>query len=458
MKKKSVLLGAMCCLAILLGAGSRLWAADASDDVIQMVTTLVGDKDKDVRAVGLQQVREEAKGPAATKRFAALLPTLTPAAQAGLLDALADRGDNAARPAVLELLKSPDEQVRAAALRALGALGEAADVPSLVEKLAAAAGPEKTAAQASLVRLPGAAVNAAVVAELKAAKPENRVELLGILVSRRAGDSVPAVLEAAQDADPAVRAAAVTALGQLATAEHMAGLVQLVLKTAAGPDREAVEKAVMFACNRIEDVNSRATALLAAFATLSEEDKTALLSTLGRVGGAAVLPTIEAAIANTNPPQHAAGIHALCNWPDASVAPRLMELAQTAAEPGERLLALRALIRVAALPDRQRSDAERLDLLKKALALAGRDDERILVVKRARAIRSMESLRFVLPYLDQPDFAQEACATIVELAHHTKLRDPNKAEFDPALDAVMRISKDPAVVDAARRYKKGQTL
>ena len=108
-----------------------------------------------MRAVGLQQVREAAKGPAATKRFAALLPKLSPEAQAGLLAALADRGDNAARPAVLDDAQEPDEPVRAAALRALGSLGEAADVPLLVQTLAAAAEPEKTAARASLARCAG---------------------------------------------------------------------------------------------------------------------------------------------------------------------------------------------------------------------------------------------------------------------------------------------------------------
>ena len=49
------------------------------------------------------------------------------------------------------------------------------------------------------------------------------------------------------------------------------------------------------------------------------------------------------------------------------------------------------------------------------------------------------------------------CETIVELAHHRGLREPNKAEFDPLLDRVMATSKDEVVVDRAQRYKKGET-
>ena len=116
---------------------------------------------------------------------------------------------------------------------------------------------------------------------------------------------------------------------------------------------------------------------------------------------------------------------------------------------------LRALIRVAALPDK-RSDAERLNLLKKTMTMATRDEERKLVIKRAPTVRTVESLRFTVPYLDQSAFAQEACGTVVELAHHRKLREPNKAEFDKALDVVIRIGKDPGVVDRAKA-PKGQT-
>ena len=112
--------------------------------------------------------------------------------------------------------------------------------------------------------------------------------------------------------------------------------------------------------------------------------------------------------------------------------------------------------RIAPLPD-GRSDAQKLELLQKAWTLCTRDTERKLVLSRAQAIRIPETLRFVVPYMDQPSYAQEACKTVVELAHHRGLREPNKAEFDRALDKVIQTSKDATVVDRANRYKKDQT-
>src|SRR5208283_4801734 len=107
--------------------------ACANEDLVQSVSDLVSDQDKNVRAVGLEQVRDEVKGAEATRRFAALLPKLAPEAQVGLLGALADRGDTAARLAVLDLLNNSNAEVRGAAIRALGALGGEGDVTHLTK-------------------------------------------------------------------------------------------------------------------------------------------------------------------------------------------------------------------------------------------------------------------------------------------------------------------------------------
>jgi HEAT repeat protein len=446
----------LCLAAALAVATAKAAAAEPSDDVVRAVIDLLGDKDRDMRAVGLEQVREEAKGPAATKRFAAVLPRLSAEAQAGLLDALADRADPAARPAVLEMLKYRDVQVRAAALRAAGSLGGINEVEILVDGLGSGPGAVKTAARAGLIRLRGPRINREIAARSAKASGTVRAELLGVLATRRATDCISTLLGAAEDGDAAVRAAAQAALGQLAGPESVPELVKAVLKAEPGEARDAAERVVMFACNRIADAAKRADPLLAVLAASSDEDQAALLPALGRVGGPKALQRIEAAIAGKDAACRAAGVRALCNWPDGSVAARLYDLARTAPQPAQRTMALAALIRVAPLPD-GRPDAQRLAWLKRAWELSPREDDRKLILKRARAIRTLDALHFVVPYMMQEPYAQTACETVVELAHHKQLRQPNKAEFDAAIDAVLRISRDPKLIDRARRYKKGQT-
>lgn len=431
-------------------------AEPASDESIQMIVELLGQPDVELRGLALQQVREAMPGEAATRRFAEALPNLSAEAQAALIDALAARRDAAALPAIEKRANSTDERVQAAVLRAIGSLSGARAVPRLVEAVTDANAAKSAAAKSTLARIPGAEVNQALAKQLASAPPAVRIALLGILMERDATNIAAEILPLADDRDAATRRAALTALNKLAGPEQVPGLVTLLLKTDEPAEREAVEKALMFACARGKE-SERAAPILKVYRELPVNARVKVLPALGRVGGAEALVVAEAAMNSDHDELREAGFRALCNWPDASVAAKLLKLAKSGPSPRHQLSALRAVIRVAVLAD-GRSDEERLGLLKKAVALAARDEERNLAIDRAKAVRSIESLRFVVPYLDQPAHAQHACATICELAHHKELREPNKAEFDAALDRVIALSKDPKLVDRAARYKAGRTI
>jgi HEAT repeat protein len=450
-------LAALLCAALALITSTVARAADvAADESVALVIGLIGEKDKDSRAVGLDLIRTEIKGEAATRQFAAQLPKLSVDAQTGLLSALADRGDAAARPAVIDILKATqDEPVKIAAINAIGVLGSVEDLPLLLSFLSSSSPAEKLAAKAALVRLSGGNVPAAIVAIVKQATDGRlRATLIEVLTTRRALDVLPELLALALDADATVRAAAMASLGQLAGPAQIPGLIAGVLKAEKGGERDAAERAVALVCSRTSNPEQRADALLAAIDKLSPIDRAAALPTVGRVGGPVALTAVEVAIAD--PVLHEAGLRALSNWPDASVAPQLFKVLQADEHAEHRALALTTLVRIAPLSDK-RSNDQRLALLKQVMGLCTEAEDQNRVIKRASAIYTVETLRFVVPYLDQPEHAQQACETVVELAHHRDVRDANKADFMPALDKVIATSKDAAVVDRAERYKAGKT-
>ena len=407
--------------------------------------------------MGLQQIREEAKGAAATKQFAALLPKLAPDMQAALLAALAARGDKAARGAVLDEVKSSDPQVRAAALEALGGLGESADVALLVEKLTVAAGPEKKAAETALLTLPGSDTNAVIAAAMSHAKPEVRATLLATLTARHASDAVPSILKSAVDADPEVRTTAMSALAELASPDDVPQMLKGVLKANKGTEREAAERAVAAVCQKIEDPAKQAAPVLAAMVRFSDADQLILLSTLGRVGGPG------ACSKRSKPPSpipiHSGTTPASGPWPTGPTPPSPRGCSASLSRSPIRSCAPGA----AGLDSRGRAQgqAERRRPAEAAQASPRDLDQR----RRAALYRPprpggahCRALRFLLPFLDQPAFAQEACGSVLELAHHRELRVPNKAEFDVALDKVIAVAKSPKMVDEAQHYKRGETF
>jgi HEAT repeat protein len=440
------------CAAIAFGIVAPV---SGQDDATALIVELLGDKDKEIRALAFEQIRSEAKGEAATLKFAGLLPSLPPETQIGLLSALAARGDRAAAPAVRELVKSSNSDlVQAAAIEALGSLGNESDVALLVSLLGGGKTTQQSAARASLERLAGDAASAAIAAASQNAPLPQRLVLIEVLKIRRSG--ISELLAAASDSQAEVRRAAMTALAEIAGPEHLSGMVQGVLKAESPGERVAAERAITLVCSRIADPANQAEPLLTVIGKFSTSDRILLLPTVGRIGGPKALEECEKAFHDPDPKMHAAGLAALCNWPDGSNAARLLELARTEPHPAHRTMARKALIRIAPLSD-ARSDARRLDLLRTLYVMCENDGERNLILQRASGIRTIESLRFVASFLEQPKFAQQACESIVELAHHRGLREPNKAEFDQALDRVLEVSKDEVVLDRAQRYKQGQT-
>lgn len=433
-------------------------AAYADDKPVDdFIIELMHENDKDMRGLAFEQVRNELKGEAATKQVAAELPKLPPVAQAGLLSALADRGDKVARPAVVDLFgKTEDAAVKLAAINALGYLGATADTTTLLAVLTSAGQEESAAARAALVRLRGDGVNRAIADTMNAPGGDD-VALIEILVARRALESIDDILALAAGDDAIARGAAMRALADLAGPEHLTGMLQGVLKAERGRERDTAEKLVAAVCLKVEDRTQRTEALLRAINELEQADRTKMMTLLGRVGGAAAYVVLNTAIASPVPSQHEQGLRALCNWPNASVAPRLLELAENDAHDPHRISALRAFIRVSALSGDDRTDAERLASLQDAMKLATRDQERELVLDRARTIKTVEAFQFVVPYMDDPKFKERACLSIVELAHHRSLREPNKEVFSPVLEKVRTTSNDPVVIDRAERYLKDQT-
>jgi hypothetical protein len=269
---------------------------------------------------------------------------------------------------------------------------------------------------------------------------------------------VPALLKAAGGSDASVRTAAFAALKALATPKHVPDMVAALLKTEKGKEREAAEVAIATVASQLPAAK-RAEAVLAA---IKADPKHAadLLPLLGRLGGEEALKIVRDAVAATDPTLHDAGVVALCNWPDTGANDDLLALAEKGKADAEKQRALQALTRInTGTAWIERTPDERLaalNVMKKAMGLATRDEERRAILDGIGFVRHIETLRFVVPYLDQPALAQSACRGVVELAHSRMLREPNKTEFAKPLDRVIAMCKDKGLVDRAKQYKEGR--
>ncbi|MEI8370395.1 MAG: HEAT repeat domain-containing protein [Planctomycetia bacterium] len=457
---------AVVCLVILLGsAPPSLLAQQAAEppsrDVLDSVVELIRSGDADLLPVALEKVRGGLKGEDFTRELAEIvLPGLERSQdRAALIAALSDRGDKAALPAIMAMAQGPAEAfVRAAAIRGVAALGGSDEVPFLESLLFDEAG-TVDAARGALVAIRSDIVSPRLVIALgdKARSGPQRMAIVGILSERRETAALPALVAAAVDADADVRAAAMKALGAMGGAEQIPGMVAGLLAARTDAERSEADRAIVQVCKEHRSKDLAAAALLDRFRAADRAAREVLLPTLARVGGPAVLEIVDGLIASPDAEDRKLGLAALARWPDATVKDRLLHLVAQASTAEEREMLLGGLIRIAPLPNNSLDSAEKLALVEQTMALCRRDQDRGRLLERASAIRTVETLRFVLPYVNQPALAESACLSIVELAHQRKLRDGNKDEFMVALDKVLATTKNEEIADRAQRYKLGKT-
>lgn len=338
----------------------------------------------------------------------------------------------------------------------MGSLGGQADLPLLIKTLSATSNAEQFAARKSLVRLSGDSISKLLAAESKTAPPSVRTALIDVLATRRASQESSIFIDASVDENAQVRSAAMIALGQLGRAEQLHAMLPGVLKAQKGGERDNAERNVVMVCSRIENEDLRGARLIEALNMVPVTDRDELLPLVGRVGGKKLIGFVADIATSTDVSRRQIGIDALSKWPDASVADKLLDIVTKVTDPAERHQAFQGFVKISSTRD-NRSDKQRLERMKEAMKVAKSPEEQSFVINRTRTAYDIDALRFVLSYIDQPEFAQIACETIVEIAHHREVRDPNKAEFHKALDRVIETAKDPVVVDRAKRYQRGET-
>ena len=411
----------------------------------------IADADADRRRVATGRLA--ALSDAELDQLAAKLAELPDESQLGLVEVLVLRKGKDALPLALSAARSDKLEMKLAGIRLIGQIGDAPTINILTDSLAEGGKVAETAQQA-LCRLPREAVGKAMLTAL-AESPKSRGPVLGVLMKLKYYEAIDPLIVIAGQEDPSVYEPALVALREIADPDDtdLSRLVKLLLAVQ-GKHREEVERAILIVCQKSPDAAAdRAKPVLAVLAKVDSSELPKYLPLLGRLGGPQVLGMIDSSLANESREFKASAIRALCNWPNAEVADRLWTIAggdnQEFRQP-----ALHAYVRVVTLKN-DRPEAQTLAMLQKAMKLAKNAEDQQWVLSRASTVRTIDTVAWIAEYLDDPNLGQAACQAIVELAHHRFLRHPNMDRFGPLLEKVSRTSKDPSVVERAKKYRLG---
>ncbi|MFP4055380.1 MAG: HEAT repeat domain-containing protein [Candidatus Brocadiia bacterium] len=432
------------CAALLALANAT--GAEAMDDVL----AAMGSDDADYRAAGIAAAIAM-PGQKATQQWVQRMKQASAPRRAAILDLLARRGDSSAVPAVLDAMEDPDPAVRRAAYEAILRVGDERAVKPLVAALGSESKEQQRAARTALKRLAGEAVTAAIAERLAGASAPVRAALLDVLAARGARAYFARIRSYADSQEPAVRAAAFSALGRLADASQLPALVELLVEADGAAVRRAAQQALAAACSRVPDQERAAAVLADAMAGAPPPARAGLVSVLGGLDAARALGAIRAALDDPDGGVKDAAIRALAHWPDDRPAEDLLRIARSADQLTHHALALQGYIRMIKLRD-DHPVGERLEMCRTALEAARRPEEKRQALSAVADVPDPKALEMAQSYLSQPPLRDEAAISAITIARAISSGEPGAAR--EAIRRAVAASDSPEVRKQAQEARE----
>jgi len=437
----------LCSYAVCLGASEQSSGLHTENEAIGIVLDILRSNDQEMQAAAIAMVKEM-PGTEVTEALAKELPNLSPKSKVQLLSALGDRGDAAARPAVVAAVKAEEQSVRIAALRSLGQLGDDSSVELLAQAAAGAKGAEQKAARDSLYRLRGQNVDKVILAAIPKARAETKVELIGSVGQRNITAGVDTLLQTAKDSDRKVRTGSLRTLKVVAGPGNLPALVELLINAKSSSDRTEAQKTIAAVAHRIADKNRQAASVLAVLPSVKETAaRCSLLNVLGRIGDKSALPVLTAALKDKSVEVQTAAVRALADWPTPEPAAELLKVAESSGNKVHKILALRGFVRLLGLAS-DRPAGETIELYKKAMSLAPDAVEKKKVLSGLATTKTLAAMQMVAGYLNDKVLSVEAGAAVVNIASGIYAEHPEQAKN--MLNQIIKTAKSDSLREQAQ--------
>ena len=382
-----------------------------------------------------------------TVAMTGLLEQLPRERRADLIVALGTRGDAAALKPVSRYVSSEDTAMRRAAVKAVSKLGDGGVVKLLLE---AADSPEMSATVTRAVAgMKGDRIDAVLIDSLG---DGNLVRpAIKVCVARGCTEAVPTLLKLVQDRNPDVRQDAWAGLGALAGDDHVEAVMDIVLDIKDTGDLSRAQAAVKGIFSHADDRSKCFKAVAARYPQASAATRVAILELGAAIGDSDALKLQKSALKSPDKKLSGAALRVLAKWPNESAAADLLELAGNATKTVDRIVALRGYIRIAGLNTAKLSDTERVGMLKIAMNLAARSEEKKQIIGALQNIKSIESLKMLEQYLDNPALKTEAQMSAANLLWDMRKRHPAEVA---AIARKLAASDSKAVAQKANRTLK----
>ena len=377
------------------------------------------DESRTLRSTALRLLAETASTPLIQTALSNS-DTWEPSLLASVLNVIANP---AALPVALKAAHNQDPTVRAGACAALGRFGTEKEVVVL---LAAAVEPEpiRNSARRALSELRGSEVGPELVNAAKGTHPDQAREAIRALAARNYTAAAPALF-ALTKLDGEVALEAVKASGQLASPADLGVILQILYTAHSEAQQEAAESAIAAVLERCPEQESASAVLVKGMPGAAPSVRCCLLRLLSRVPSRQSLAAVESALSETDRAVEETAIRCLADWPNQAPADDLLRFAQATDNATHRTLAVRGIIRLAALP--AQTAQKSVQLLDGVSKMPLNREEKQAVLACASSLKDPGALRLASACLKDLEVETEAAHAVVDIAKRLQATEPDLA-------------------------------
>jgi hypothetical protein len=336
--------------------------------------------------------------------------------------------------------------VRTTALKVLGSIGTSDSVAPLVAALSADAASQKAAMEA-LIRISAQGVDEALLLNLRTGGKDTKLALCKCVTERNMKSAVPDLLELALGDDAHITKAALESLAKLADQKDIPDIVALLPELDSPALQAVAGHSIATAILRQSDKERASKPLIEAYPHADTQSKTALMNTMGQVGGTAGLMTIKTELNNSDVHLKDAAVRAMASWPDGSALDLQYGLARNAESQTHRVLALRGYVRSIGASELKNSD--KMTLYQQAMAAATRPEDKKSVLAGLGTQGSNVALELAATYLDDDQLKDEAASAIFRIYQNLSASQREKAK--PVLQSIIDASENESLVSGAKK-------
>ena len=398
------------------------------------------------------QLAERIPGKGATSQWVAKMNKVPSQTRASIIAMLGRRGDKSALPELLQATTDRNKTVKLTAISAAAQLGYNEALQTLLDIMKTGWQDEVDIVKESILSYTDSKVLPTLANNLSDMPDVSRIALLEILAARQAKAHLNVVINQARGTNGPVSLAAMSALENMVSAKDLPVLIDLLTNAKSEQEIQAAQDAIVASANQIENPEKRADLLLQALPNTAEDMKEYLLLPMARIGGEKALQTVVEASKSSDPELKSTAVWTIANWCDISAADELLKLAQNEEYTSYQSMVANGYIQLVRKAELQ--PAQKFSMLKEAMFIAKTKEQKQRVLEVLATVRTVESLLFVAPYLEDESLQEDAAKAAVDIACPQYGSDKGlvSAKVSSVLQKVVKVIKDPYLKKQAEQH------